>query len=180
VLVITAAADTPAWSGPFRVKAWALIDGKKIEREVRPAQRRWAIANNSAAVMLRQACLAVRGETAPYMIESPKEKQVVEVGKTLETKLSLRRHGDFSGKVQVTGLNLPPGFSLGTTDITGADASIKISVAGNVPPGDYTLHFRGDAQAPYSRDAKASSRPNVRVAIPSSAMQVSVSPVLKK
>jgi hypothetical protein len=77
---------------------------------------------------------------------------------------------------------LPPGFSFATTDI-GADqteAKIKLNVAANVPPGEYSVVVRGDAQVPYNRDAKAAARPNVRVADPSTPLLVQVLPMVKK
>jgi hypothetical protein len=56
----------------------------------------------------------------------------------------------------------------------------KLTVAGNVPPGTYTVVLRGDAQVPYSRDPKAASRPNVRVADPSTPLTVTVPAAAKK
>jgi hypothetical protein len=54
------------------------------------------------------------------------------------------------------------------------DVPIKFTVAANVPPGEYTLVVRGDAQVPYNRDPKATSRPPTRVADPSTPLQVTV------
>jgi hypothetical protein len=181
-VVFTAAADAPEWAGAVKLKAWALIDGKKIEREVRPVQRRWPVANINTSVMLRQFCLAVRGQ-APYAVQLPGEKLTVAAGSSLETSAKVVRHWpDFKGKVQLTGLNLPPGFSFATTDIAAgqSEAMIKLNVAANVPPGEYSVVLRGDAQVPYNRDPKAAARPNVRVADPSTPFLVQVLPAEKK
>src|SRR5262249_30268913 len=83
-VVFTAAPDAPEWSGAIRLKASAMIDGKKIEREVRPVQRRWPVANINTSVMLRETCFAVR-EKAPYAITLPAEKLSVAAGASLET-----------------------------------------------------------------------------------------------
>ncbi len=181
-LVFSASKDAEAWTGAFRVKASAVVEGKKIVRDVRPAQRRWAIANINPCVMLRESCLAVRTEQAPYMLTMPKDRLTVEAGKAVEAKLAVERFGEFKGKLQLTGLNLPPGFALATTDVSDGqtDANLKFTVAGNVPPGDYSLFVRGDGQVPFQRDAKMTNRPNVRVANPSTALQILVVPSAKK
>ena len=80
------------------------------------------------------------------------------------------------------GLNLPPGFSFATTSVIAGQtqAAIKISVAANVPPGEYSVVLRGDAQVPYARDPMATARPNVRVADPSTPLRVAVLPKAEK
>jgi Bacterial pre-peptidase C-terminal domain len=181
-IVFTAAADAPEWAGAVRLKASALIDGKKIEREVRGVQRRWAIANINTSVMLREICLAVRGK-APYAIRLPDKALSVAAGTSLETTASVARYWpEFKGQVQLIGLNLPPGFSFATTNIAAGqtEAAIKLNVAANVPPGEYTVVLRGDAQVPYSRDPAVTARPNVRVADPSTPMRVQVLPKADK
>ncbi len=175
-VVITAQPGAAEWEGSIKLKAWAIVDGKKIEREVRPLQRRWPVANINTSVMLRDICLAVR-ETAPYAVRLPTDPQTVAAGASLETSAKVTRYWpDFKAKVQLINLNLPPGFSFATIDI-GADqteAKIKLTVAANVPPGDYTVVLRTDAQVPYARDPKATARPNVRVADPTTPMLVRV------
>lgn len=181
-VVFTASADAPEWAGAIKLKAWAVVNGKKIEREVRPVQRRWPIANINTSVMLRETCLAVR-EQAPYAIQLPSEKPSVIAGATLETSVKVARLSpEFKGNIQLTGLNLPPGFSFATTNVAAGqtDAKIKLNVAANVPPGDYSVVLRGDAQVPFNRDPKATARPNVRVADPSAPMVVQVLPKLDK
>ncbi len=181
-VVFTAAPDAPDWSGAIKLKAWALIDGKKIEREVRPVQRRYPVANINTSVMLREICLAVR-DKAPYAILLPGEALSVAAGASLETTAKAVRYWpDFKGNVQLIGLNLPPGFSFATTNIAAnsSEATIKINVAANVPPGEYTVVLRGDAQVPYNRDPMATTRPNVRVADPSTPLRVQVLPKVEK
>ncbi len=176
-VVITALPGAVDWEGAIKLKAWAIVDGKKIEREVRPVQRRWPVANINRSVMLREVCLAVRA-SAPYAVQLPTEVLNVAVGESVETSARVTRYWpDFKGKVQLVKLNLPPGITFATTDI-GADqseAKIKLTVAANVPPGDYSVVLRTDAQVPYARDPKAAARPNVRVADPTTPMLVRVS-----
>ena len=49
-----------------------------------------------------------------------------------------------------------------------------------VPPGTYSVIFRGDAQVPFSKDEKAATRPNVRVADASTPLTVVVEAAKKK
>jgi hypothetical protein len=92
-----------------------------------------------------------------------------------------RHWSDFKGKVKLNGLNLPPGFTLATTDVAAdkSEAMLTFKVAANVPPGEYSVVVRSDAQVPYNRDAAAASRPNVRVADPSTPMTVTVTAAKK-
>jgi hypothetical protein len=59
------------------------------------------------------------------------------------------------------------------------EAVVKLTVAGNVPPGTYSVVVRGDAQVLFSRDPKGDKR-NVRVADPSTPLTVVVTPPKKK
>jgi hypothetical protein len=177
-IVFTAAADAPDWEGAIRLKAWALIDGRRVERPVRCAQRRWPIANVNTTRVCRLTCLAVRSK-APYRLELSSTALHVAAGGTVELKASVRRHWpEFKGKVQLNGLNLPPGFSLPTMEIAvgKTEVTTKLSVAANVPPGRYSVVLRGDAQVPYNRDPKATAKPPVRVADPSTPVTVIVGP----
>jgi hypothetical protein len=180
-VVFTAAADAAEWAGAIRLKAYSLIDGKKVEREVRCAQRRWAIANINPSRVCREICLAVRS-TAPYGLRADQTIEAA-AGGSCEAKVTVERHWpDFKGKVQLTGLNLPPGFSVPATDLPAdrSDVVVKFTVAGNVPPGAYSVVLRGDAQAPFQRDANAASKPNVRVADPSTPLTIIVTAPAKK
>jgi hypothetical protein len=165
-----------------RLKASAVIDGKRLEREVRSAQRRWAIANIDTARVCRDFCLAVR-PSAPYGLKGQAEPLTVAAGGTVEAKVAVeRRSPDFKGKVQLTGLELPPGINLPTTDVPPdkSEAVVKLTVATNVPPGTYSVVLRGDAQVPFNRDPMAASKPNVRVADPSTPLTVTVTAAVKK
>src|SRR5262249_11898655 len=118
-VVFTAARDAREWARPIRLRAWAPINGKKVEREVRCAQRRWPIANISTSRVCREICLAVRWQ-APYGVTLSDEKATVTAGGSFETRVTVRRQwADFKGAVRLTGLNLPPGFGVATTEVPG-------------------------------------------------------------
>jgi hypothetical protein len=181
-LVFTAAPDAPEWAGAVRLKASAVIDGKRLEREVRWAQRRWALNNIDTARVCRDFCLAVR-PTAPYGLKAQVEPLTVAAGGTVEARVTVeRRWPDFKGKVQLTGLELPPGFSVPATDVPPekGEATVKLAVNATVPPGTYSVVLRGDAQVPFNRDPMPPGKPNVRVADPSTPLTVTVTPPVKK
>jgi hypothetical protein len=180
-VVFTAAADAPEWHGAIRLEAWATIDGKRVERPVRCAQRRWAIANINTSRVCRTICLAVRSQ-APYRLKMPDEKHEVAAGESLEARIKVERlWPDFKGKLQIIGLNLPPGFNLATTDLPAdkTEVALKLTVAGNVPVGTYSVVVRGDAQVPFARDGQTGKK-NVRVADPSTVLTVLVTAAKKK
>ena len=97
--------------------------------------------------------------------------------------VAVERHWpDFKGKLQLNGLNLPPGFGFATTELPAGkkEVRVKLTVAANVPPGRYSVVLRGDAQVPFSKDPAAAARPNVRVADPSTPLTVNVTAPPKK
>jgi hypothetical protein len=181
-IVFMAASDAPDWSGAIRLKAWAVIEGKRLEREVRWSQRRWNIDNNNASRVCREICLAVR-PGAPYALKMPEGRISVAAGAAGEMRVVAERlAADFKGKIQLNGLSLPPGFDVPATELAAdkSEVKVKIVVAGNVPPGTYSIVLRGDAQVPFSKDAAAPNKPNVRVADPTSPLTVEVTAPTKK
>jgi hypothetical protein len=181
-VVFTASADAPEWSGSVRLKAWAVVEGQRIEREVRCSQRRWAIDNINTSRMCREIGLAVR-PLAPCGLHAAASPVMVAAGGTLLVSVQAERHWpDFKGKIQLQGLNLPPGFEAATTDLPAdqREVAVKITVAGNVPPGTYSVVLRGDAQVPFQREPGAGSKANVRVADPTTPFTVVVTAPAKK
>jgi hypothetical protein len=176
-VVFTAAPDAPEWTGSIRLKAWAMIDGKRVERAVGVARRRWGESNpNNASRAEREFCLAVR-DRAPFGLRSPAETLTVAAGTALETKITARRSWpDFKDPIQLTGLNLPPGFEVPAADLPAGrdEVPIKINVAADVPPGLYSIVLRGAAQVPFSPDPAAADKPKVRVADPATPLTVEV------
>jgi hypothetical protein len=176
-VVFSAAADAPDWAGPLRLKAWATIDGKRLERPVACVQRRWDDNTQPGACRsCRLTCLAVRS-MAPYGLSVPAAPLTVKQGGTVEAKVSLKRSwADFKDKVQVTAFNPPPGFEAETAEIAEdkTEGTVKLTVGGDVPPGTYSVVLRGEAQVPFNPDPKATDKPRVRVADPAPPLTVIV------
>jgi hypothetical protein len=176
-IVFEAARDAPAWSGAIRLKAEAMIAGKRVAREVDCVQRRWGngVGNNACRVC-REIGLAVRS-TAPYGLRTTADKLKVTAGDTVETTISLERYWpDLKGSVQLGGLNLPPGFEVQPATIA-ADKQqtiLKIKAAAEVPPGVYSIIVRGDAQVPFQADPANGQKADVRVADPAPPLTLEV------
>jgi hypothetical protein len=166
-IVFTATADAAEWTGAVRLKAWATIAGRRVEREVGCVQRRSADNNSSNATRAcRETCLAVRAAEAPYSLKvSDKPVQILQGG-TAETKVQVTRRGDFKDAVRLAAWKPPAGFEVVADEVAAGkgETVAKITVAAETPPGTYTLVLRGDAQVPFSADPKATEKPNVRVA----------------
>jgi hypothetical protein len=182
-IVFLASADAPDWAGPIRLKAQAMIGGQRVERRVGCVQRRFGNgSSNTATRVCREIGLAVRSQ-APYSLKTAQAPLSVVAGGTLETKVTLHRlWADFKDKVQVTGLNLPPGFELEAAEIPEgkSEAPLKFTLTADVPPGTYTLNLRGEAQVPFQRDPAKPEKMNVRIADPATPLTVTVTAAPKK
>jgi hypothetical protein len=182
-VVFAAAADAPEWAGAIRLKAWAVIGGRQVERPVACVQRRWGEGNgNGASRACREVCLAVRGQ-APYGLKVPGEKVQVTAGTAVETKVAVVRHwSDFKDRIQISGWKLPPGFDVAAAEIPvgKGEVPVKITVPAEVPPGSYSVILRGEAQVPFQPDPNVKEKPNVRVADPAPPLLVTVMAPVKK
>src|SRR5262249_2603787 len=124
-VVFSAAPDANEWSGTIRLRAWADLGKKRVEREVACSQRRWGESVNgqpnqdNAARICREIGLAVRSK-APYglILTADPPAPTVRAGGTLSAKLTVRRNWpEFQGAIQLTGLFLPPGFECANVEV---------------------------------------------------------------
>jgi hypothetical protein len=178
-VVFRAAADAPEWSGPIRLNAWATIGGKRVERAVACAERRFPDGNaNNTARACRQVCLAVRAKAA-YVLQVPAVKRLLPPGGSLEVKVKAERYWpDFKGAIQVAGWKPPPGFDVTPAEIAAdkTETRVKISAGGDVPPGVYSLVLRGEAQIAFQPDPNMADKPIYRVADPALPLTLVVIP----
>jgi hypothetical protein len=168
-VVFTASPDAPEWAGMVRLRAWATIDEKRVEREVIPLTRRWLNVDPQTPRSTRGLGLSVR-PGAPYALRLPREPATVAAGSSAVVSVEVERlQAGFGDKIQVSGLNPPAGFEVSAAEISPGDAVVKVTIAvgADVPPARYTLVLRGDAQVPYPPGEDA---PRVRVADPSTPM----------
>jgi hypothetical protein len=183
VLVLSAAEGAPLGAGEIRVKATATIDGKTVEREARAATITWPLPQNQQAPTVSRLdgglVLAVT-EQGPFSLTTTTTALTVKPGESVTVPLKLSRNwADFKAPVQVTVLGLPGNqqqqqLVLATIAPDKTEASVTVNVRPNVPPGVYTVVFRGQAQFPYAKDPMSKQKQNVTVQLPSPPLTLTV------
>ncbi len=181
VIVFRADESAADWAGTLKLFATAKVGEKTIRREVRPYTRVWSEANIATSRPTRELALAVR-ETAPYALTFVPERIEVEAGKKAEVKLKLsRRWPDFKSKVNLQPTALPGNIQLTTPEIPDGkdEATLTITVQPGARIGDCTLTALGQAQVPFSKDPKSTTRPNALVTLPTTPLTLTVVPAKK-
>jgi hypothetical protein len=181
VLVLSAAEGAPLWAGEIRVKATATIGGKEVEREARAATITWPLPQNQQGPTVSRLdgslALAVT-EQGPFALTTTMTTATAKPGGNFTVPLKLARHwADFKAPVQVTVLGLPGNQQqqqvLATIAPDKTEASVTVNVRQNVPPGVYTIVFRGQAQFPYAKEG-SKQKQNVTVVLPSPPLTLTV------
>jgi len=184
LLVLSAAANAPPFTGEIKVKGMALIGGQSVVREARPFSITWPVQPQqnipTIARMDHGLMLAVRGQ-APLSLTAGVDKVTVSLGDKLTIPLKLTRlWPDFKGQFQVAGVpqDLPQGMNFGALNFTpGKDEQkVVMNVPMNLTPGTFDLVFRGFAAIPFNKDPKAKQKPNVNVVQCSTPVLVTVLP----
>jgi hypothetical protein len=158
--------------------ASAKVGERNLRREVRPYTRVWTDPSLGSSRPTREFVLAVR-DGAPFALEFAEERVVIEAGKKAELKLRLRRLAkDFTNKVTIQPLTPSGNFKVAETEVAAGkdEVSVTVDVQAGTPPGEYTLAVLGQAQVPYTKDAKAAQKPNVLVALPARPVNVVITP----
>lgn len=167
VLVVSANTDAAAWSGLFHVKGTASIDGQPVVREARPASIVWPSPQQQQNIPVlsrldRGLALAVR-ENAPFALKLTQDKVRALAGERVSLALKVERlQADFKGPVTVTLVNWSPNQLTFNNNqpltVSGDNGTGVLDVKNGLPPGDYTLALRIQAQVPFARDAAAKNK----------------------
>ncbi len=183
VLVVSAGAGAPLWEGEIRVKGTATIDDQKVEREARAATITWPLPQNQQGPTISRLdtglALAVT-EEGPFTLTTTMTMVSAKPGTRITVPLKLARNwADFKAPVQVTILGLPGNQQrqqqpVATIAADKTEASAVVDVRPNVPPGVYTIVFRGQAQFQYSKDKAGKRKQNVTVQLPSAPLMLTV------
>jgi hypothetical protein len=184
VVVLWADADAPDFAGPVALTATAKRGDETITREVRPYTRVWNSTDLNSSRPTRELVVAV-ADTAPFAVTPAADRLTIEAGKKAEVKVKCSRHqSDFKAAVNLSGLTLPNPLKVGAVSIPEGqtEATLTVEVQANARPGEYTFALQCQAQVPFSKDAKAATRPNTLVTTPSRPVTVVVTaaPAAKK
>ena len=182
VVVLWADADAPDFAGPIKLVATGKRGDVEIKREVRPYSRVWTFANAASSRPTRELVVAIR-DTSPYSMKFTTDRIEIEAGKKADLKLQVERlWPDFKGNVNIIPLSFPGPIKMNTFSIAEGktEGTATIEVQNGARPGEYTVAVMGQAQVPFSKDAKATSKPNTLVQQPSRPITIVVLPAKKK
>jgi hypothetical protein len=184
-LVLSAAADAPAFNGEIKVKGTAAVRGQNLVREARPASITWPVPPQQNIPTLtrldRSLVLAVR-DKAPFSVTSTLDKPAIVQGDkgNLTVKLA-RLWPDFKQPLTVTLEEPLPNFVFNnnqplTLNPGKDDGPMPIVVNANVEPGQYNVVLRCSSQIPYNKDPKNAQKPPTNVVLPSVPVTLTVLP----
>jgi hypothetical protein len=171
-------ADSSEWTGSVKLFATAKVGDKTLRHEVRPYTRVWADAGQNSSRPTRELVLAVR-ESAPFALRFAPERLEAKAGSKVEVKLHVDRlWPDCKNTMTVQPLSFPGPIQMNSVEIPAAksDVSIALEVRPGTAACEYTLTVTGQAQVPYSKDAKAKQKPNTLVSQPSRPLTLVVKP----
>jgi hypothetical protein len=188
-LVLSAAPTAPAWTGEIKVKGTAVINGRTVVHEARPASITWPVPQPQGIPAVsrldRSLVLAVR-DKAPFGLTATADKSVVVQGTKVNVALKLARlWPDFKVPLQVAALDfqthLPQNLAFNNnqpiTIPAGKDtATAVLDVRGNVLPGTYNVVLQGTAQLPYNKDPMAKQKQPVPLVQPATPLVITVLP----
>ncbi len=175
-LVMWADEDAADWTGPIRLIATMDVEGRSVQRLVRPYTR---VANNDGTSQVSRKLMVAIRERAPFDLRiEPAEVEVV-AGQSAElTLLAHRMWSDATNAITVQPHQFSGNFQLGNFDVVPDAASMPftINVQPGTRPGRYTLTVLGQSQVPFNKDPAATDRPNTLVATPARPVTIVVKP----
>ena len=184
-LVLSAARESFVGTWELKVHGTAVIGGRKIVRQVRPAGMTWPVPpqQNIPAIsrLDRSLVVAVR-DRAPYRVAATVDKPAFLQGDKVALTLKVDRYWpDFKAPLQAVAVDLPPNLAVNNNQpvtIAGDknSANVQLTTGPNVLPGTYSFLLRTTAQVPYSKDPAAKQKPSINVVLPSTVVTVAVLP----
>ncbi len=205
VLVLNAAPNAAAFSGPITVKATGTgANGTLLVRDVRPATVTWGINTQQSNVPViarldQSLILAVRPEKALFTIspdaanattklngkdEKLTSPMTVKQGEKLAVPIKVNWVSPDKQPVTLTAEPTAPNAQASpvTAQIPTQPTKEKpegmanVDVKANAPPGNYSITLKGVAQMPYAKDPMAKQKPNIPAEMFSDPIEVTVIP----
>jgi hypothetical protein len=171
-LVLSASPDAPATVAPIRIQGTAVINGRTVMHEARPASIIWAVQPNQNIPTLsrldRSLVLAVR-PNCPYRLSARLDDSVIQQGGQAKLTVHLaRRWSDVKAGLQAAPVDLPADVTVHnrqplTIPADKSEATVALTAGPKAVPGDYNLVMRGSAEIPFSKDPATKNKPKVNV-----------------
>lgn len=156
--VVSAAPEAPPAAGAIKLLGMAVINGKKVIREVRGATITWGIGQQQQNVPMiarldRELVLAVR-DKASYRVNVDKDTISILQGERLTVPVKVA-YGEYKGPVSLVALALPTGMVMQPVTVNPGKEAVQINFDSKttVLPGNYTLILRGQTQDPKAKPA---------------------------
>jgi hypothetical protein len=179
--VLWADAEAQEWTGIVKLFATGKQGNATLRREVRSYTRVWTDPGLGSSRPMRALAVAIR-PSAPFVLRFPVERIEVEAGKKAEMKVQLSRlWPEFQGKLTALPLAFPGSLKMTNAEIAAGqnEVTVAIQVQPNTAPGEYTVAVLGQAQVPYSKEAKGMQKTNTLVSLPSRPVTLVVLPAKK-
>jgi hypothetical protein len=202
-LVLQAADNAAPFTGSFKVKATATVNGKPVVREARAATITWPGQQGQNSPLITRMddslVLAVRGK-APLAITLEPEKAflakkeevsplplMIKQGENLTVPFKVTRHNPEAKQpitlqqvstqqnMQQAPITVNNGQALPPVAPDKNDGSFVVDVKPNAPPGAYTIVLRATTQIPYAKDPMG-KKANVPVTVSTMPLTVTVLP----
>ncbi len=162
-LVISAAENAAAWSGPIRVVGKAQIAGKEVAQTAWSGSSVWNVTNRQQDPpkfrATQQLMLAVMDkETEVAQVTSENKIWETSRGGKLEVPIKVARRGDFKADVTLVPLEAtndvkPPNLAIKAAD---AEGKLLIHIKNvKAPTGVYTFCLKSDVKFKYGRNQDA-------------------------
>jgi hypothetical protein len=185
-LVFQAAKDAPIGHGRIRIAGKAMIDGREVTQTARGGGLTWPTVNTPGIARMADGVpIAVR-EASPFVVTAAPDSAKATAGDKFSFAVKLERASDWTGAVQLSGFDLPPGATVALVNVAAGatEAKVELALPKNLKPGDYSFTINGAGQAPKDyagqRDPKKPRGNNVRAIFPSNAITITVVEAAKK
>ena len=163
-LVVSAAADAPAFAGGISVVGTSTVDGAKIVRQVRAATITWPVVQAAPTIsrLDRELTLSVR-DKAPYILSVDSDSLTFTQGEKITVNVKVKRQDNFKQAVNVIALNLPANLVQQPLSLAAGTDTGKLTLdykGGALPAGSkLTLVLRGQTQAPNPKNVQPKGPP---------------------
>ena len=161
-LVFSVGEQVPAVAVPIRVVGRAIVDGRQVIREARPATLAFTTENPEripppARLAQRLWLSVIEQETSPAEILVENEKLLeTSLGSEMMIPYRVARRGNFKSNLQVAPEGLPRQLRFNEMNTPREAGSYKLRLGSTrIPPGDYTFFLRGAGRFRYERNTRA-------------------------